>query len=508
LAFGGGLLGLLALSVPALRQRRRLVTFAIVLVLAALAVAIFGVVGRLLFGNRLYGLIPVPTVTPFGPFVSKNHFAGYVEMAALLALGLGLGLSDEARRGGGRLDWIESRSAWRPLLAFSAFATLALAVLLSQSRGGALSLGAGLLALPFLRQLARGRRARRSSVLLAGALALSLGGLALLALPAESRDRLATIVAARTDFSASYRLRVWRDALQATAGSPLLGFGLGTFADALPPFKRSAGELRVEHAENDYIEVLAEGGLVGFLLLLGAAGRFSSAVVRGLRSQGDRLLRGIGIGALAGLMALAVHSAGDFNLRVPSNAFLAACLACLALSASISCRLPGRLDGSVQPSTASSKDGSDLRPDTAGGTEASFGVEPGSVPAQEGPSPGVSARLRRHLAKALLVAAGTASVTLAAVLAAFGPRYDAPLLLSSLPALVSDLRSRALEATLTEDLHRTPTDARRWLALAWLRGCRGGPESVALARHAQRLEPAQPRIAAESERLAKAFSSR
>ncbi len=163
----------------------------------------------------------------------------------------------------------------------------------------------------------------------------SLGGLAFVALPAESRDRLATLAGARTDFSASYRLGVWRDALRATASSPLIGFGLGTFAEALPPFKRSAGELDIEHAENDYIEVLAEGGLLGFLLVSGGIVTFGASVTRGLRSQGDRLLRGIGVGALAGLVALAVHSAGDFNLRIPSNAFLAACLATLALAASV-----------------------------------------------------------------------------------------------------------------------------------------------------------------------------
>ena len=58
--------------------------------------------------NKLYGVFDVPTVSPFGPFVSKNHFAGYVEIAALLAVGLAVGLADEARRRSGWLSWIDS----------------------------------------------------------------------------------------------------------------------------------------------------------------------------------------------------------------------------------------------------------------------------------------------------------------------------------------------------------------------------------------------------------------
>ena len=53
--------------------------------------------------SKIAPIIAVPTTAPFGPFVSKNHFAGWTEMAALLTAGLALGLADEARRRG--RDW-------------------------------------------------------------------------------------------------------------------------------------------------------------------------------------------------------------------------------------------------------------------------------------------------------------------------------------------------------------------------------------------------------------------
>ncbi len=75
-------------------------------------------------------------IPPFGPFVSKNHFAGYVEMAALLAVGLATGLASENRVGPGALGWIESPRASRVVLAWAAAAVLVLAVPVSLSRGG------------------------------------------------------------------------------------------------------------------------------------------------------------------------------------------------------------------------------------------------------------------------------------------------------------------------------------------------------------------------------------
>ncbi|MGH9388340.1 MAG: hypothetical protein ACRD1Z_01920, partial [Vicinamibacteria bacterium] len=66
--------------------------------LAAVGVALslFAVYQKARFGTVLYGWVPVESGTPFGPFVNHNHFAGYVEAAALVALGASIGLSRRA----------------------------------------------------------------------------------------------------------------------------------------------------------------------------------------------------------------------------------------------------------------------------------------------------------------------------------------------------------------------------------------------------------------------------
>ena len=139
----GGLIALALLAMPALGRRRTMITAAWILVGAGTVVAVYGIVARTVFGPLLYGYIAVPTVSPFGPFVNKNHFAGYVEMLAMLALGLGRGLWRQHAPASGAGTPSPSPAA---LVAFGASATMVMGVLLSLSRGGALGVVAGLAA--------------------------------------------------------------------------------------------------------------------------------------------------------------------------------------------------------------------------------------------------------------------------------------------------------------------------------------------------------------------------
>jgi O-antigen ligase len=316
LLLASGLGGLALVAAPALARVPQAARAAWAVTVSATAVAVYGVVARARFGHLLYGTFPVPTVNPFGPFVSKNHFAGYVGMAALLALGL-------AAAGGRK----RSRAGAPPAaVAVAVVAALAmvLAVLVSLSRGGALSLACGVLAFIALRlrdHAGAGRRARWLPTTLVTA---ALAGLAIFAMPPEAQGRLRELT------GTSFRVDTWRDTLRLAAASPWVGQGLGSFADAYPRFKRGHGVLRVEHAENDYLETLAEAGLIGACLIAITAVRLAR---RGSSRGSSSPPRGLRAGALGGLVLLLVHSALDFNLRIPSNAALAALLASIVVAA-------------------------------------------------------------------------------------------------------------------------------------------------------------------------------
>src|SRR5438477_13180858 len=122
-------------------------------------------------------------------------------------------------------------------------------------------------------------------------------------MPPETGERIQSLGAAREEASGSFRWQTWNDCLRAATRSPLVGEELGAFADILPPYKRGWGGFRIDHAENDYLELLVEAGLVGLGLVVVFAGKAVPSLVSGLRNASDRHLRGIGVGALAALAA-------------------------------------------------------------------------------------------------------------------------------------------------------------------------------------------------------------
>lgn len=451
-----GLATLALLAAPALRRRRTAVRAAFVLLAAGLAVGLFGVVARLLFGARLYGRIVVPTIAPFGPFVSKNHFAGYVEMGALLALGLAASLAHEAGKGRGTLGWTLSSRAGRVVAAGGAAATMALAVLISQSRGGALSLAAGVLAFAAYGALDHPRRRpRRILVALVTAAVVATAGFGVL--PEEARGRVLSLAGVTTEGSGAFRLGVWRDTLRLTASSPLFGLGLGAFADALPPFKSGAADMRVEHAENDYLEMLAEGGVLGLALALTSVFLAARSAARGLRGKAAGPERGLVLGAAAGATCLLVHGLFDFNLRITSNAILFALLSAWVLSAA------------PDPGPADPPDGRARAP-----------------------------LFSRTLMGGLVVALGATF---------FGPLASPPASrlepLRQARANPTPLRLTAAETSLVKHLRRRPAEAEGWLHLGWVRAARGHrEEGAALARYAARLDPERRALAAGAEALA------
>jgi O-antigen ligase len=448
-ALTGGLALLAVLAAPALSRPRAAVRALAFLAAGGSALSAYAIFARARFGALLYGTFPVPTVSPFGPFVSKNHFAGWIAMATLLVSGLALGMADRARGRGG--DWTADPRAGGVVLAVVAALAMALGGLASLSRGGTIALVAGFscfvgLALVRRRPAPGGARFGRagpwSSLVLAGVL----GAILVALVPPEAHERI------RSLSGASFRLDTWRDSLRLAASSPVLGCGLGAFHDAYPRFKQGHEIVRVEHAENDYVETLAETGVAGLGLALLGLVLLLAAAAKGIAGAPDRAVRGIGMGAVAALVALAVHSAVDFNLRIPSNAALAA----LAAAA----------------------------------TAAAAGVRPRPL----------------SRAGALGLAAGALGLLVAVLLLPDRPwiaARDEVVQAASAPApAVRRLRLERAAAALERQLGRRPAQAESWLLLGGTRAALGDAAAgAALARHAAWLDPGRPGLAEAVDRL-------
>jgi O-antigen ligase len=123
---------------------------------------------------------------------------------------------------------------------------------------------------------------------------------------------------------------VWRDTFTMIRANPLLGVGLGAYETAFSIYTKSDGSLRVPQAHNDYLQVVADCGVIGGLIAVWFIAAAFRSVVRGAQAR-DPLYAGLALGCGAGMFGILVHSLFDFNLQLPSNALLFLLLSAVAV---------------------------------------------------------------------------------------------------------------------------------------------------------------------------------
>ena len=134
-------------------------------------------------------------------------------------------------------------------------------------------------------------------------------------------------IASVVGLTAEGRINLWAETIPLVRAYPFFGCGLGGYETAFWRFNVAGPLVTDDFAHNDYLQLLAELGLVGFAI--GATLAFSvvrMAVRRAVSSAdpGARYLAVAGAGALA---AILLHSLADFNLYIPANAMLLAWIA-------------------------------------------------------------------------------------------------------------------------------------------------------------------------------------
>ena len=294
--------------------QERLRTVVSFLIIFGLALAVFALVQHFTWEGKMFWVRTVQSAGAGtgGPFVNRNHFAGYMEM--LIPIPVALAFS-RAVRGEARL-----------FCGFAA-AIMSIAEVASLSRGRLVSLAAGLLFLAALSaRRRRNRRAKRESwfslrpeyfVLLM--LAAICAGVVWIGSDFDILKHVAQDPL--TSSAATDRRGVWGDTLSIFRANPLLGAGLGAFETVYPIYGRGDGSFVIEFAHNDYLQVLSDAGLAGGALALWFIVVVARAMTQVAKAV-DPFLRAIGLGIAAGIFALLVHSLFDFNLQIPSNALL------------------------------------------------------------------------------------------------------------------------------------------------------------------------------------------
>jgi O-antigen ligase/tetratricopeptide (TPR) repeat protein len=260
----------------------------------------------------------------FGPFINRNHFPDYVN--SCIGLGIGLLISQDWRgRSSASTEQDNSliQTLHNPLALWicAALGLMVSAVAFSRSRGGLLALVGAALVCGVLGRLRLGRSFRLGSILLVVGVVVALStwfGIGLV------KDRLGTLWKGE---AFENRVPLWLRSLPIAGDFPIWGTGYGTFGYIEPMYRSDAPSLETpawyDHAHNDYLEILVEGGGVGLGLVVLTLVFVYRLGYRALTLNRGRAEGGLALGALFAFTTLVLHSFGEFGAHVPAITLLA-----------------------------------------------------------------------------------------------------------------------------------------------------------------------------------------
>lgn len=299
---------LAAQAFQTLEEWRGLVWFLIVF---GFLVSGFGILQHLTFNGKLYWFREMTYGgIPFGPYVNRNHFAGFLELIIPLSL----------------VPLVMGKVRKERLASVAIFAVIPLSALfLAASRAGIISVfgEAALLLLMLVTRRSLGRHALLGAAVLALAFSVvSWIGVRQILSRFSSFQNLEVSEGKR----ASMRHGTWHMFLD----HPVAGSGFGAFQTAYPPYETQYDGKVVNHAHNDYLEALAETGILGGLCCAWFLGILFIVSVRRIQSPSSPFAGVLHLAGLTGCFGFLIHSLADFNLHIPANAFLFLLAALLA----------------------------------------------------------------------------------------------------------------------------------------------------------------------------------
>jgi O-antigen ligase len=303
---------------------------ALSIVLLGTVAAVVGIVQRATFNGKIYGFWePEFAGTVFGPFVNRNHFAGWMLMAVPLTLGLLGGAVSRGMRSvrpttRDRLLWFSSPEANQAILIAGAAIVMALSLVLTMSRSGMLALAAALMLMAVVavaRHASAGRRIAHTAYLVV----LVVGIIAWVGV-----DAVAARFEADSTVTLSGRLEIWGDTLAIARDFWLTGTGLNTYGVATLFYQKSLPQFHLREAHSDYLQLAAEGGLLLCVPVLLTVALFAREVRRRFQSS-EGSSYWLRAGAVTGIVAIAIQSTVEFSLQMPGNAALFAVSCAIAL---------------------------------------------------------------------------------------------------------------------------------------------------------------------------------
>ena len=311
-----------------LTRRKALRTLLVLLAINAFLLALFGLAERALHADKIFWSWKPPASYFVSSFIYRNHAGAYFNLTLSICCALGIWYyRRQIRR--------DERSS--PAVIFGLLAAIVAAIVLySYSRGGTL-LMIGFLAVVagLLGRIAFSSPASNRSLLTIVSVGLVFVSVVSLSLFSLRTDQMAERMRAlEQEVTAGFengRLVVDRATWQMIQDKPVLGWGAGSFCFCFPGYQVRHPEICVardshkrmfyEHAHNDYLELLAEYGVVGCSFLLAGLCLYLAHLIR-LRVWRNPLASVL----LLGCLVTMVHAAFDFPLFNPAVLITWCCL--------------------------------------------------------------------------------------------------------------------------------------------------------------------------------------
>lgn len=295
--------------------------------LGGAVMALFAFV-QLLAGNGKFFWFyehPMSTTLVFtkGAFVNRNHFADFLVLSWLAQFYL-FTLQWNARESGtfSSKPLARSQSSRKPIWEGATLVLTGLAILLSNSRGGIVCWSVGMAVMVPL--LWRCSLLKKSFVFVTvGVVLVSLSGTLLFGewMTQQIEQNIAEITSGdvnELDHSQARRL-IWEANLKGIREFPILGTGLGSHREVYWQWHDQPHDgFEYSHAENGFLQVALETGLVGLAVLVLLFAVFGFWCVRGYWQAGTPEIAGSVAVAVAGMAVTLTHSLSDFVWYAPA----------------------------------------------------------------------------------------------------------------------------------------------------------------------------------------------
>jgi O-antigen ligase/tetratricopeptide (TPR) repeat protein len=298
-------------------DKNRMRFYAKSVVLFAMGIAFISIIHKFTSSELILWLRDAPPGSKyFGPYVSKNHFAGYMGMVFPLSLGLFMVYRPRAS-GLGILETLKATAGYKRIHKYLLFGfsslLIATSVAVSLSRGGLISLCGALVIMMVLLSRKNVSKGMAFGLMLA-LVVLFVGWFGW----EPIIERFGSLVKGSSDIELN-RFITWQDTIRIIKDYPIFGTGFGTFGSIYPAYRTFYGRLVIDHAHNDYLELLANGGLVSFVLVMFFVIAVFMKIFKALWIRREPYSITMGIAGITAVAYILMHSLVDFNLQIGAN---------------------------------------------------------------------------------------------------------------------------------------------------------------------------------------------